>query len=193
MLSLGAYDLLSGFIHVILDHPPYINAPLYGQACLEFQWHHHLPHDIVTKGLAASCADLSLAIISVGVTTFAIYGFGQDECLYAACLIMSAYYGQWSHFSSHAVGKDRSSIARKLQRVGLLISAKQHHKHHSGKHDTTFCLIGWFDPVVQWFFDNTSPILWCATLDVSDSPGHLDATTKVQPAITERQHFSRFL
>lgn len=33
----------SGVLHVVLDHPANIALPFFGQACLEFQWHHHIP------------------------------------------------------------------------------------------------------------------------------------------------------
>lgn len=34
---------ISGVLHVVLDHPGNIALPFFGQACLEFQWHHHVP------------------------------------------------------------------------------------------------------------------------------------------------------
>ena len=43
------YDYYSGVLHIVLDHPNHINLPIIGQGCLEFQWHHHIPDDIVSK------------------------------------------------------------------------------------------------------------------------------------------------
>lgn len=37
------YDLYSGILHVVLDHPSNIALPILGQPCLEFQWHHAIP------------------------------------------------------------------------------------------------------------------------------------------------------
>lgn len=36
------YDIYSGVLHVVLDCQDNLNLPLIGQACLEFQWHHHI-------------------------------------------------------------------------------------------------------------------------------------------------------
>ena len=69
-----------------------------GQACLEFQWHHHVPSDIVVKGLFESCADLNL----VGGCSLAIQycwgsSFGADKLALAACgfKLLTAYFGQF--------------------------------------------------------------------------------------------------
>ena len=38
------YDLFSGILHVLLDNPSVMKIPILNEPCLEFQWHHHLPH-----------------------------------------------------------------------------------------------------------------------------------------------------
>lgn len=38
------YDLFSGILHVLLDNPLLMKIPVLNEPCLEFQWHHHLPH-----------------------------------------------------------------------------------------------------------------------------------------------------
>ncbi len=42
-------DFYGAVLHVVLDHPPFIQMPVIGPGCLEFQWHHAIPNDIVSK------------------------------------------------------------------------------------------------------------------------------------------------
>jgi hypothetical protein len=37
-------DMYGGILHVVLDTPEFIPLPVLGEPCLEFQWHHLLPH-----------------------------------------------------------------------------------------------------------------------------------------------------
>jgi hypothetical protein len=38
VMSFLGYDIYSGVLHVVLDHPDNIKLPVLGQPCLEFQW-----------------------------------------------------------------------------------------------------------------------------------------------------------
>ena len=42
-------DLYGAVLHVVLDHAPFIDLPIISPGCLEFQWHHAIPRDIVSK------------------------------------------------------------------------------------------------------------------------------------------------
>ncbi len=42
-------DLYGAILHVVLDHAPFIDLPIISPGCLEFQWHHAIPRDIVSK------------------------------------------------------------------------------------------------------------------------------------------------
>ena len=44
LVSFIWYDLFSGILHVLHDNPLLMNLPVVSEPCLEFQWHHHIPH-----------------------------------------------------------------------------------------------------------------------------------------------------
>ena len=44
IVSFVWYDLFSGILHVLHDNPLLMKVPVCSEPCLEFQWHHHLPH-----------------------------------------------------------------------------------------------------------------------------------------------------
>ena len=49
ILSFFWYDFYSGMLHIVLDNPSFLEFPILGPPCLEFQWHHHIPSDITSK------------------------------------------------------------------------------------------------------------------------------------------------
>ena len=64
-------DFYGAVLHVVLDHAPFVELPIISAGCLEFQWHHAMPHDITAKPFvevvrcppqkrAARCASLDL-------------------------------------------------------------------------------------------------------------------------------------
>lgn len=165
LMFIGAYvlyDLYSGILHIVLDHPGYINLPLIGQPCLEFQWHHHIPDDIYIKPFFEACGDLNAIIFSklliVYFMSYARYGdtlplFGAELNIshegvmlrqLVASMVWMAYFGQYSHRSAHTV-HGRTWLQKWLQKNGVMISFKNHHKHHTPPHDTEHCLIGFFN------------------------------------------------
>lgn len=44
LVSFIWYDLFSGILHVLHDNPLLMDMPVVNEPCLEFQWHHHIPH-----------------------------------------------------------------------------------------------------------------------------------------------------
>jgi len=148
------YDLYSGILHVVLDHPSNIALPILGQPCLEFQWHHAIPDDLVRKSFVDVCGDLNVVVLIL---------FGINLCLLdldkpsgvtfviGGMKLWMAYFGQFSHMSAHAFSKSRKSksVAVWLQKYGLMISPKEHMAHHKPPHDLDFCLIGLCNPIID--------------------------------------------
>jgi palmitoyl-[glycerolipid] 3-(E)-desaturase len=62
VLSAMYIDFYGAVLHIVLDHPPFIALPLIGEACMEFQWHHLIPHDITSRCYAAVAGDLNLVV-----------------------------------------------------------------------------------------------------------------------------------
>lgn len=148
MLCFIEYDIFSGMLHVVFDHPDNINLPVLGQPCLEFQWHHLIPDDIVKRDFVYIAGDLNVA---TGIIAAAVLGSGMLALgsvtpvvqMLTAWKIIMASFGQFSHRSSHEISRTkRGPIVMALQKAGLIISVGDHHKHHTPPHDTNFCLIG---------------------------------------------------
>lgn len=149
VLMFFTYDVYSGVLHVVFDAPNNIALPIMGQPCLEFQWHHHIPRDLVRKNFIDCLGDLNM----VGLITFLGYLLLSDvssntllQQLLGMKLLMG-YFGQYAHKSAHDVN-GRSAVARFLQSAGWMASVAQHKSHHMPPHDTDFCLIGVMDPVI---------------------------------------------
>lgn len=137
------YDIYSGVLHIVLDCPRNIDLPLLGQPCLEFQWHHHIPDDIVRKDFFDVLGDLNVVVaILCGFHFCWSTGFGADPIALAlTCFkLYMAYFGQYSHRSAHGAKTD--PVARWLQKAGIMISKRDHHSHHKEPHNKDFCLIG---------------------------------------------------
>jgi len=167
--ALFVYDILSGLLHIVFDHPGNISIPVLGQPCLEFQWHHHLPNDIIDKRFAQVCGDLNtvVGISLVGITVLQWIRPFKHPMLLAtilAMIILFAYFGQFSHRSSH--NRNPGKVVKILQSLGLMISNRGHRVHHTEPHDTNFCLIGynnkWMNWVTRVLPHNDYPNFWLA-------------------------------
>ena len=106
-LMFFAVDFYGAVLHVLLDTPAFIGFPIIGPACLEFQWHHAIPTDIVSKPFGAVLGDLNLvATIHLTWVYLASYYFDIELsailCMCAAKLSF-AYIGQFSHKQAHTL------------------------------------------------------------------------------------------
>jgi hypothetical protein len=142
------YDFYSGILHVVFDHPSNISIPVLGQPCLEFQWHHAIPYDIVQKDFVDVCGDLNLAVMILTPIYCAMLDLNNGVAMVIVGLkLWMAYFGQFSHKSAHVTYG--STWAKWLQNHGLMISTKEHKAHHKPPHDLDFCLIGVCNPIID--------------------------------------------
>jgi len=164
-----AYDLYSGVLHVVLDHPGNIALPFFGQACLEFQWHHHIPDDICKKDFWDVLGDLNVVVGLLTAIHFcwsSQWGADPLALVLTGCKLFMAYFGQYSHKSAHNVNH-RGPVAKALQRAGLMISTKEHARHHAPPYELDFCLVGVCNPVIDAMRQvTTHPTVWLGLLVV---------------------------
>lgn len=143
------YDFYSGILHVVLDCPANIALPVIGQPCLEFQWHHSIPDDIVRKPFVDVVGDLNVVCFILMVIHIT---FSSKMCTDPVALTLTgfklfmAYFGQFSHRSAHDVN-GKNPVVKALQKAGLMISTRNHQSHHKPPHDKDFCLIGVCNPI----------------------------------------------
>mmetsp|Transcript_13083 Transcript_13083/g.18735 ORF Transcript_13083/g.18735 Transcript_13083/m.18735 type:complete len:289 (+) Transcript_13083:95-961(+) len=146
---LFGYDFYSGILHVVFDHPDNIAVPILGQPCLEFQWHHAIPYDIVQKDFVDVCGDLNVAIMILIPIYCTMLDLDNGVAMVIGGLkLWMAYFGQFSHKSAHMYGNG-NTLATWLQNHGLMISTKEHTAHHKPPHDIDFCLIGVCNPLID--------------------------------------------
>lgn len=156
------YDFYSGVLHVVLDHPNNIALPVLGQPCLEFQWHHAIPDDIVRKDFVDVCGDLNVVVFILAVINLLILDLNSGVSMVIGGLkLWMAYYGQFSHKSAHSFGSARNTVSSWMQKSGLMISPKDHMAHHKPPHDLDFCLIGICNPLIDLLRSvTTNNIAW---------------------------------
>jgi len=147
------YDCYSGVLHVFFDDTRNLWLPFIGQGCLEFQWHHHIPDDIVRKGYIQACGDLNFVVtvmcgIHIGITG----NMGRDPLVLGLVgwKILAAYFGQFSHRCAHMGLSQRGPFITKLQKTGIMTSFAEHNVHHRPPHDSNFCLLGPCNNFVQF-------------------------------------------
>lgn len=145
------YDLYSGILHVVLDHPANIAVPILGQPCLEFQWHHSIPDDICRKHFVDVCGDLNVVIGIVMAINVLLLPIRENPIclLLGGSKLLLAYFGQFSHRSAHAVGPKVSPLAKLLQKYHFMISTKDHMDHHQPPYSIDYCLIGVCNPLID--------------------------------------------
>jgi len=146
------YDLYSGVLHVVLDHPNNISLPILGQPCLEFQWHHAIPDDLVRKNFIDVCGDLNTVVLILAIINcflLDIQNASGVPMVIGGMKLWMAYFGQFSHMSAHSFGRQRGPVAKWLQLYGFMISPKEHLDHHKPPHDLDFCLIGLCNPIID--------------------------------------------
>ena len=166
------YDIFSGMLHIVLDNPEFIEMPILGQPCLEFQWHHHIPYDIATKTLLSSCADLNLTIILL----LALYVILPMPFQYRSTTALSlvgtktlmAYFGQFCHKMSHTYAHKRPQWVSYLQECGIMVTPRMHNVHHH-HHDKHFCIgSGIFNPMLDYVLENVTrnKFVWLAIFSI---------------------------
>jgi len=153
IFSFFYYDIFSGALHVVLDNPNFIDMPLLGDSCLEFQWHHHIPTDITSKSYLEVCGDLNATVFYSLVVFLHPWSFGlRNKTAFAlmAGKVLMAYFGQFCHRMSHTPAHRRPAYVQMLQDYGVMISAAEHGVHHK-TYDGNFCIgSGLFNPMLTW-------------------------------------------
>eukprot|EP00004_Rigifila_ramosa_P008843 TRINITY_DN2027_c0_g1_i1.p1 TRINITY_DN2027_c0_g1~~TRINITY_DN2027_c0_g1_i1.p1 ORF type:complete len:312 (+),score=46.02 TRINITY_DN2027_c0_g1_i1:74-937(+) len=143
-------DLYGAVLHVVLDHPAFIDMPIIGPGCLEFQWHHAIPHDIVSKPFIEVCGDLNLVALLHLVWVGLLYGSSGSRAAYVMCAakIAMAYFGQWAHRQAHTPEAARPAWVSLCQNAGFMVHPTLHKQHHTTYDDGFPILNGVTAPLI---------------------------------------------
>ncbi|MGB5810573.1 MAG: fatty acid desaturase CarF family protein [Polyangiales bacterium] len=130
-------DFYSGVLHVVLDNPRFVNLPLIGVPCVEFQWHHTFAYDIATRRLFDVWGDLNVLLLAKSLFLFGICGFTPAAFTVAGVGYSLGYMNQFSHRLTHTAPRHRPKAATWLQEHHVLLQPAIHQEHHTN-HEVSF-------------------------------------------------------
>jgi len=115
--------------------------------------HHSISDDIVRKDFVDVCGDLNVVVGLLIVIHLSLLDLTNPvSLLIGGTKIAMAYFGQFSHKSSHRINNNGSleqRIAKGLQQAGIMVSNRDHAAHHKEPYDQDFCLIGLCNPIID--------------------------------------------
>jgi len=132
VLIFGFMWIYGDFLHIVLDNPANIVFPLIGPGALEFQFHHLIPTDIVTKPYVEVLGDLNTPVLAT--LAFLFFTSPLNDPLFQfilTCKIFNAYFGQWSHKMAHTMKNQRPRWVKWCQESGILLKSDEHWIHHA--------------------------------------------------------------
>jgi ubiquitin-conjugating enzyme E2 variant len=135
-------DLFSGLVHWALDTYGSVRTPVVGPAIIRpFREHHADPqgmtrHDFFEVNGASCLGCLPLLALSLLLEGFA-HALAVSTSL---GLLFTNQCHKWAHMASPP------APVRLLQKIGLILRADEHRRHHTPPHDSHFCTAnGWLN------------------------------------------------
>ncbi|MGQ0524390.1 MAG: fatty acid desaturase CarF family protein [Betaproteobacteria bacterium] len=137
-------DLFSGLVHWALDSFGSVTTPVFGPAFIRpFREHHAEPeamtrHDFIEVN-GASCIGCLPLLLSIHIfeTHPLLHAVIVSTCL---GVLFTNQCHKWAH------SEQPHLAVRFLQKAGLILSSKEHIKHHTPPYDTHFCTAsGWLN------------------------------------------------
>ena len=141
-------DILSGFLHIILDNERSLDVPVIDGLAQGFQNHHNDPRRIheMTWYEHLYVMHLPLTIVFPIVV---IVNQPAGYLIYIL-LVISLHLMQMSHRWAHTPKSDVPEVVKVLQNVGFFLSRKAHGQHHNNVYDQNFAIMnGWSNPILN--------------------------------------------
>ena len=151
VLAIITADFLSGMVHWFADTWFDQDMPILGRRFLRpFRVHHLNPNDILRRDFVDINGDTAIPIIPALIAVFWIpleVEVGQFCCVYLLILCGAALptnqIHQWAHSSKPP------HVVRWLQDRKLILSRRDHLRHHAPPHNTDYCItLGWCNPIL---------------------------------------------
>jgi Lipid desaturase domain len=145
-------DFLSGLVHWAADNWGSEDWPVVGGFIGPFRHHHVEPQAMVHHGFLERFGDNVIASMPLFLGGACVDG-GPAWMVFASTFWLAAAY--WilatAQFHAWAHADDPPRIARRLQRLGLILSPEHHQHHHNPPHNSHYCITtGWCEPVLRW-------------------------------------------
>jgi len=153
-------DLVTGIIHIYLDHRRCDLGDGIDVVAYSFRYDHHAhPTNFFKEAGALFPAGLGEIILKLAFPISLVchlmdhWGYLRPQGYILACTwVITGPLCQTMHALAHeAIGaKNKRFVANLLQRSGLILSPKEHAAHHRGDHDSNFCIFnGWANPLLN--------------------------------------------
>jgi ubiquitin-conjugating enzyme E2 variant len=131
-------DFATGVFHWSVDNYGNINTPIFGTVCAAFQGHHKTPWTITFRSFANNVYKICYPAIATLLTLF-ILPIAPLKILFFTifinCWVISQEFHKYSHMISPPL------FIQKLQESNIILSRKEHGRHHSTPFHTNYCIL----------------------------------------------------
>jgi len=134
-------DLFSGIFHWAVDNYGSLKTPILGSIIHSFQGHHSAPWTITYRPFFNNVYKIALpCLVFLSMVLISTWGTGNWEAQLAAIVFFNMQIlGQEFHKLSHMI--KTPPLISKLQKMGILLSKKNHLAHHTSPHDSRYCIV----------------------------------------------------
>lgn len=151
-------DLLTGFVHFLLDQYGSPNNKFFKNAVEINLAHHDNPRQMIDR----TYWDLTKDSWKLGAIIFALtylfFGFQWEVAFFVILGANTNIFHKWSHMKK----SERPMIVTKLQDWKILQTSNHHRSHHKKPFDTYFCIItNLLNPVLEkiYFWEGVIKVL----------------------------------
>ena len=141
--GLSLADLISGIVHWSADSYGHARMPIFGGFVRTFREHHTDQLDITRHDAIETNGDV---FIFSSPVHFVLLCTLQSP--YALALVFGIFAGSYCNSQIHKWAHEAEPPAwvRTLQRSRLFLSPEHHSRHHSGTHESHYCITtGWMN------------------------------------------------
>ena len=161
-------DFACGVIHWAGDTWGRTNLPLVGRMFVRsFREHHVDPRAITRHGIVQLLGEQAIAALPLMPLLLLFeptspYGVTLLVFMYAVLVVAIAanVFHRWAHMARPPL------VGRIMQRAGLIISFRQHARHHQPPYTSHYCIvIGWLNPLLDSirFWRSLEWLIWKLT------------------------------
>jgi hypothetical protein len=140
VFGMVAADLFSGIVHWSADTWGAEASPVIGRRFLRpFRVHHINPDDFLRRDVIDCNGDVAMFNLVFLLAAFALPDAGAVFLLaFSVASLPTNQVHQWAHMPRPP------KIVDWLQRAGVVLSRREHARHHAGSHTANYCIAnGW--------------------------------------------------
>ncbi len=140
-------DGISGVVHWAADSYGHARMPIFGGFVRTFREHHSDQLDITRHDAIETNGDVFIFSSPVHfVLLFLVYSPWLLALIFG--VFLGSYCNSQIHKWAHTAQPPR--LVRYLQRTRVFLSPTHHARHHSGSHESHYCITtGWLNPVLD--------------------------------------------